>query len=220
MDALTPWLVPSWQLTAGIQSAAEMNMAKRNFIKSPFLRDTLGGMKPKYQSITLFPITTVRETSLNMSVASGTITPSTRIQFTSSNTYQNIKKPRSDSGSLPQICEVVADYRASTAFDAISSIGGLLAILQGLHILLFGRPMFWGIFGAKLLTPFGLLGSCSSAGFRRRLREHYYSSADSCEQSESANGETIRLHAFLRDYVIDFGPADSRLEEWKDMALM
>ncbi|KAG9122251.1 hypothetical protein FRC07_001462 [Ceratobasidium sp. 392] len=219
MHALTPWLVPSWQLTAGVHSVAEVNMAKRNFIKSPFLRDTLGGMKPEYQSIALLPITTVRETPLNMSVASGTIAPSTRIQFSSSSTYQNIKKLRSDSGSLPQICEVVEDYRASTAFDAIGSIGGLLAILQGLHILLFGRPMFWGIFGAKLLTPFGLLGGCSSAGFRRRLRGHYYANTDSCERGESTNSEMIRLHAFLRDYVIDFGPADSSLEE-KDTALI
>ncbi|KAG8793652.1 hypothetical protein FRC12_002136 [Ceratobasidium sp. 428] len=212
MHGITPWLVPSWQLAAGIHSIAEMSMAKRKFIESPFLRDTLGGMKPKYQSITLFPIDTIHERSLNMSLASGTITPSNRTQFSSSNTRQNINKLRTDVNSLPQTCEVIEDYRAGTAFDAIGSIGGLLAILQGLHVLLFGRPIFWGIFGAKLLTPFGLLGGLSSAGFRRRLQEHYYSKADSCELDESSREDTIRLHAFLRDYVIDFGPADSRSE--------
>ncbi|KAG8723306.1 hypothetical protein FRC09_003858 [Ceratobasidium sp. 395] len=46
MHAMTPWLVPSWQLAAGVHSTAEMNMVKRKFIDSPFLRDTLGGMKP------------------------------------------------------------------------------------------------------------------------------------------------------------------------------
>jgi hypothetical protein len=48
---------------------------------------------------------------------------------------------------MPTTCEVVEDYRSSTAFDALGSIGGLLAILQGLHLLLFGRPLFWGITG-------------------------------------------------------------------------
>ncbi|KAG8724192.1 hypothetical protein FRC09_020853 [Ceratobasidium sp. 395] len=50
MHGITPWLVPSWQLAAGIHSIAEMSMAKRKFIESPFLRDTLGGMKPVSRS--------------------------------------------------------------------------------------------------------------------------------------------------------------------------
>ncbi|QRV75539.1 hypothetical protein RhiJN_03554 [Ceratobasidium sp. AG-Ba] len=205
------WLNYGWQPSAGTQSTAEMSRGKRRFINSSFLRDTLGGMEPHYLEVALFPITTIRETPLsNLSVASGSIVPSTRIQFTSDNSWQNLKKLRSTRGSLPQICEVIEDYRASTAFDALGSIGGLLAIFQGLHILLFGRPMFWGIFGAKLLAPFGLLGHCSSGRFRRRLRDHYYSSEETGGDYKQPKMDTVRLHAFLRDYVIDFGPADLR----------
>lgn len=204
--ALTPWLVPSWQLAAGIHLRTEIGMAKRNFIDSPFLRDTLGGMKPKYRSVTLFPITQLQSSPLiNTSFASGTLSPSKRAQFTTANNLQSIQKSRSSPSSLPQVCEVIEDYRASTAFDALSSIGGLLALLQGIHILLFGRPMFWGIFGAKLISPFGLLGRWSSPGFRRRLREHY---AVPTQEAEDGGQDTMRLYAFLRDYIVDFGPAD------------
>ena len=44
---------------------------------------------------------------------------------------------------------VITDYRQHTFIDALSSIGGLLAAFQGLHILVFGRPLWWGFFGAQ-----------------------------------------------------------------------
>lgn len=46
-----------------------------------------------------------------------------------------------------QLCQVAEDYRLTGPFDILASIGGLLAFLQGLHIFLFGRPLFWGMFG-------------------------------------------------------------------------
>ncbi|KAG9120607.1 hypothetical protein FRC07_003840, partial [Ceratobasidium sp. 392] len=97
---------------------------------------------------------------------------------------------------MPITCEVVEDYRSSTAFDALGSIGGLFAILQGVHLLLFGRPLFWGI-----------AGRCSSQGFRQRLREHYQVSPAE-PAGESRHEDTLRITSFLKDFVIDFGPAD------------
>ena len=46
---------------------------------------------------------------------------------------------------------VIEDYRQHTFLSALSSIGGLLSVLQGLHILCFGKPLFWGMFGMLLL---------------------------------------------------------------------
>jgi hypothetical protein len=42
---------------------------------------------------------------------------------------------------------ITTEYRQQTFPDVLSSIGGLLAALQGIHILLFGQPLLWGIFG-------------------------------------------------------------------------
>ncbi|KAL5634016.1 hypothetical protein ACGC1H_005998 [Rhizoctonia solani] len=100
------------------------------------------------------------------------------------------------------VCDYIEDYRASTIVDVIGSVGGLFALLQATHLLFFGRPLLWGLTGAKLLTPFGLLGQCSSRGFKRRLKEGYHVG------SGEDGTETIRIVKFLRDFVIDFGPAD------------
>ncbi|KAG8778128.1 hypothetical protein FRC12_025146, partial [Ceratobasidium sp. 428] len=43
-------------------------------------------------------------------------------------------------------CTVIEDYRKSSMFDVLGSIGGLLALLQGVHVFLFGRPLLWGMF--------------------------------------------------------------------------
>ena len=52
-----------------------------------------------------------------------------------------------------QICDYIEDSRSSTVFDIIGSIGGLFALLQSLHVLLFGRPMLWGLTGEHQITP-------------------------------------------------------------------
>ena len=56
--------------------------------------------------------------------------------------------------------------------------------------------------GAKLISPFGLFGQCGSREFRRRIREEYYNT------STEEGLETIQVGKFLRDFVIEFGPAD------------
>lgn len=50
-------------------------------------------------------------------------------------------------GRPQELCQAVEDYRLSSPLDILGSIGGLLALLQGIHIFLFGRPLFWGLFG-------------------------------------------------------------------------
>jgi hypothetical protein len=51
-----------------------------------------------------------------------------------------------------QKTRIIQEYRQHTFLTALSSIGGLLAVLQGLHILCFGRPLFWGLFGWSPLS--------------------------------------------------------------------
>jgi hypothetical protein len=122
------------------------------------------------------------------------------------------------------ICDFIDDYRSGTILDVIGSVGGLFALLQAAHMILFGRPLFWGLtgksvslrsratltivvhLGSKLITPFGLLGACSSKGFKRRLREEYHT------RSTEEGPETIQIVKFLRDFVIEFGPADLETE--------
>ncbi|KAH7332582.1 hypothetical protein B0J17DRAFT_632222 [Rhizoctonia solani] len=100
-----------------------------------------------------------------------------------------------------QVLDSVDDYGESTVLDAIGSVGGLFALLQAAHVIQFGRPMLWGLTGAKLISPFGLVGRCSSKGFKRRLRQQYY------HQDTLDNSEAFRVGAFLRDFVMDLGPA-------------
>ncbi|CEL57228.1 hypothetical protein RSOLAG1IB_08440 [Rhizoctonia solani AG-1 IB] len=105
------------------------------------------------------------------------------------------------------MCDYIEDYRSGSVLDVIGSVGGLFALLHAAHVLLFGRPLLWGLTGAKLITPFGLLGALSSAGFQRRLKEHYH------RQPTEDDPEPLRIGAFLRDFVIDFGPANIKLEQ-------
>ncbi|KAG9099593.1 hypothetical protein FS749_000845 [Ceratobasidium sp. UAMH 11750] len=205
--SLIPWLVPSWQLVPGLHLEAEAAMAKRNFITSTFFRDVIGGAKPVYETVPMFPITTTRFASINnSSVVTGAIRPAPQPVFSPSSARKEIQGLLTSPTPMPITCEVVEDYRSSTALDALGSVGGLFAILQGLHLLLFGRPLFWGIAGAKLISPFGLLGGLSSKSFRKRLQDHYRVPPST---SEPRDDDTIRITSFLKDFVIDFGPADA-----------
>ncbi|CAE6480875.1 unnamed protein product [Rhizoctonia solani] len=96
---------------------------------------------------------------------------------------------------------------SGTILDVIGSVGGLFALLQTIHVVLFGRPLLWGLTGAKLITPFGILGAFGSETFKRRLRDHYH------RRSAKDGSIKIRTTEFLRDFVIDFGPADMGPEQ-------
>ncbi|CAE6422169.1 unnamed protein product [Rhizoctonia solani] len=121
--------------------------------------------------------------------------------------HRNQVDARNINGNPDTLCDYIDDYRSSTIIDVIGSIGGLFALLQTMHLLLFGRPLLWGLIGAKMITPFGLLGQCSSRSFRRRLKEGYHVT------SSEDGAETIRIVKFLQDFVIDFGPANVDLEQ-------
>ena len=76
------------------------------------------------------------------------LTPSLQSASPFTNSLETVKAAKSRYG-MGIMCDFIEDYRSSTIFDALGSVGGLLAILQGVHILLFGRPIFWGITGAS-----------------------------------------------------------------------
>ena len=51
---------------------------------------------------------------------------------------------------VPLLGWVMQQVRQNTFLGTLTSIGGLLAVIQGLHVICFGRPLFWGLFGAWL----------------------------------------------------------------------
>ncbi|KAL5639917.1 hypothetical protein ACGC1H_006472 [Rhizoctonia solani] len=198
--------LPAWELHRGFHVEAEARLITRKTIKSSIWRDVLLHSEPVYGFSSLYPIV---ESSVgtfnypNASIATATIAITLKPGFMHFRNQAGIPSPVAFTAG---VCDIIEDYRSSTVLDVIGSIGGLFALLQTAHVLLFGRPLFWGLTGAKLITPFGLLGACSSRGFKRRLRERYHGG------SEEAQYDTILIGAFLRDFVIEFGPADDEQE--------
>ncbi|KAG8746549.1 hypothetical protein FRC10_004683, partial [Ceratobasidium sp. 414] len=212
MGNFAPWLVPPWQMVGGQHVEGSLGLVERKFITSSVFRDIVANLKPTYDSVSLITITTKDLTPLADNLtASALLTPSLMSSLSYLSDPSNFRQDKSISTFMPDVCAFIEDYRSSTIFDALGSVGGLLAILQGVHILLFGRPMFWGLTGAKLINPFGIFGRCHSRGFRRRLREQYHCQPTRRQTDNAA--EAIRINAFLRDFVIDFGPADVDDEE-------
>ncbi|KAG9124172.1 hypothetical protein FRC07_012583, partial [Ceratobasidium sp. 392] len=162
MGSIVPWLIPPWQMIGGKDLKGSVGLVERRFITSSVLRDIFISLKPTYSSASLFTITTKDASPLADSfTASATLTPSLMPSLAYLNDPAGFLWTKRYPTSL--ICAFIEDYRSSTIFDAIGSIGGLLAILQGMHIMLFGRPMFWGLTGAKLINPFGLFGAQPAA---------------------------------------------------------
>jgi len=125
---------------------------------------------------------------------------------------------------------IIEEYRQHTFPDALSSIGGLLAILQGLHVLVFGRPLWWGLFGmsfcvslsqisfikciciitgSKAVNPFGLFGTVSP-GIREKIIARYGYIPNPTIDGDSA---THKLGLFLSDFMLDVGPLSKDDEE-------
>ncbi|CEL61475.1 hypothetical protein RSOLAG1IB_10057 [Rhizoctonia solani AG-1 IB] len=200
-------LIPAWTLRPGYHVDAEAKLITRRLIKSTILRDiALFGLNPLYRDISLYPIYELESTAYtNTTIATAVIHLTLRPDFLYFQNQADLNRESPDtSADNLQACSYIDDYRLSTVFDAIGSVGGLFAILQAIHVLLFGRPLLWGLSGAKLITPFGLLGGCSSTRFKQRLRQEYHGMP-----ADHADGTgTIHITKFLRDFVIDFGPAD------------
>jgi len=115
-------------------------------------------------------------------------------------------------GPNGEFIRVLEEYRQHFFLGALSSIGGLLAILQGLHVLCFGRPLLWGTSGAKFLNPFGIFGS-GSKEFRKRIIARYGYSPD----SGTFNVEGLSL--FLSDFVLEVGPLREADDEESDVEM-
>ncbi|CAE6445797.1 unnamed protein product [Rhizoctonia solani] len=196
--------LPLWELRPGFHIEAEAKLITRKLIKSSIWRDTIFNLDPTYTTLSLYPITDLGTSNYNTrNTASARI--STRLKpgfvYFRDRITPPYRAPR-------DACDLIEDYRSGTIFDVIGSVGGLFALLQSINIFLFGRPLFWGLNGAKLISPFGLLGDFSSTNFKRRLGEQYHT------RSSKDNSIKLRTSAFLRDFIVDFGPADIDPEQY------
>ncbi|KAF8601925.1 hypothetical protein BDV93DRAFT_509760 [Ceratobasidium sp. AG-I] len=218
-ETVIPYLIPPLEPSPGMHTLSELYFTERRFITSSGILDAITGSKPTYGKTTIlyqlryissrpiYPSDNISTGGNYQNIAYGTVLWPTFI--TSSLGLTEAELGKDMPGSL---CQVVEDYRTSSAFDVLGSIGGLLALLQGIHVFLFGRPLFWGLFGTKLITPFGLLGKLATKGFRRRLQEHYYPSDIHVKgnvQEVARMQDEIDMTRFLLDYVLDVGPAST-----------
>jgi len=181
----------------------------------------------------------------NTAVASATLTlERLPFEFNLSPTYAPRNKPPLTYHALNRhsnpLYEVIEDYQPQSLLDVASAIGGLLAALQGLHNLLFGVPLFWGLFGrkplpfftyhiclscffsgSKLLDPFGIFGNSKAA--KKRMRARY----GQIPRSENPKSQADQLALFLCDFLLETGPLakeddeharqNSQLEETRNM---
>ncbi|KAF8598396.1 hypothetical protein BDV93DRAFT_609845 [Ceratobasidium sp. AG-I] len=204
MDSLVPWFTPPWQLRSGFHLEAETGFITRRFIASNLFNDVILKKKSKYKEMLIYPISTTNTVILNDNI---TATASVTTSFQQKQSFFRNQEVAEGEPPVNQ-CDYIEEYRSSTVFDALGTIGGLFALFQSLHVFLFGRPMLWGLTGAKLIEPFGFLGEFSTLNFKRRLREGYHHTSTTSTPRPEDVAETIRIAAFLRDFVINFGPAD------------
>ncbi|CUA68858.1 hypothetical protein RSOLAG22IIIB_03724 [Rhizoctonia solani] len=196
--------LPIWELRPGFHIEAEARLITRKLIKSSIWRDIIFNLDPTYTTLSLYPILELGTSNYSSrNIASARI--STRLKPGLVYFRDRISPPYRTPHNT---CDLIEDYRSGTVFDVLGSVGGLFALLQSINIFLFGRPLFWGLNGAKFISPFGLLGEFSSKNFKRRLGERYHT------RSTKDNSVKIRTSAFLRDFVIDFGPADIDSEQY------
>ncbi|KAF8715210.1 hypothetical protein RHS03_00028, partial [Rhizoctonia solani] len=171
-----------WELRRGFHIEAEAKLVTRKLITSSIWRDIILSSDPTYKNVPLFPLS-----ELSTRPITPNTTASARIITRLSPAFSYFREQQQAPYDSPE--------------DDVGSVGGLFALLQTTHVFLFGRPLLWGLTGAKLITPFGFLGALGSRGFKRRLKDQYQTKATDDDT------ETIRIASFLRDFVIDFGPA-------------
>ncbi|KAF8749699.1 hypothetical protein RHS01_09895 [Rhizoctonia solani] len=190
-----------WELRRGFHIEAEAKLVTRKLITSSIWRDIILSSDPTYKNVPLFPLS-----ELSTRPITPNTTASARIITRLSPAFSYFREQQQAPYDSPEddgnICDYIEDYRSGSVLDVVGSVGGLFALLlQTTHVFLFGRPLLWGLTGAKLITPFGFLGALGSRGFKRRLKDQYQTKA------ADDDTETIRIASFLRDFVIDFGPA-------------
>ncbi|CUA78534.1 hypothetical protein RSOLAG22IIIB_13212 [Rhizoctonia solani] len=206
--ALSPFYSTPWRPLPGYNSELEAGLVSRGFITSPIMRDLVLNTDPQYTYISLYPITDLATTPLTNST---TATASIHLTMKPGLNYLRDREPfekvnSQESYALNEAwvdfrtCDFIEDHRSGTILDVLGSVGGLFAILQSIHLLLFGRPLLWGFLGTKLINPFGLVGAFDTKDFSRRLHENYG------REPTKDNPDPIQTAAFLRDFVIEFGP--------------
>ncbi|KAG8705096.1 hypothetical protein FRC08_001844 [Ceratobasidium sp. 394] len=214
-----PYLTPTLEYSPGRFTISYATTAKRKFIVSSGFSDAVTGAKPTYLDVYFYPWTLVSTAPISPTSSILCMPPGNRslstvacgsvqLQEKHGHRLSAVTQRQLKDNEQGSYCQVTEDYRESSAFEVLGSIGGLLALLQGIHIFLFGRPLFWGMFGAKLLSPFGLVGRLAGENFRRRLLEHYHAPDIRTNQADTGDASsTIRMNRFLLDYVLDMGPA-------------
>ncbi|CAE6492340.1 unnamed protein product [Rhizoctonia solani] len=217
---MIPYLSLPMQPEFGWYTVFKTQYAQKKYIISSALWDAATGSEPTYGEKIFFPSSLVRREQLQTNTTdagpNGTLSASGLIyrpEYLEASEQVPIAPFKS--GRYPEsLCKVTEEYRTKSSFDILASVGGLLALLQGFHILLFGRPLFWGLLGAKIITPFGLMGRFATKGFRKRLQEKYHYPMEPGNQTKSGPENDrprpavgIDMTQFLLDYVIDMGPA-------------
>ncbi|KAH7337125.1 hypothetical protein B0J17DRAFT_629714 [Rhizoctonia solani] len=236
MKSATPLYTPNWSLIPGYHIEVEMGFITRRFIKSSMFEDLIFNREPVRQDNSA---NTIAATSLpNTTIATATIRAKFQQRFSYLQTGDVFRTVNESWTYGEGMCDFVDDYRTNTIFDALGSIGGLFALIHAVHIFIFGKPLLWSLTGgymlliyypnipnnvnilllegAKLISPFGLIGRLRSEDFKVNLREHY-------RQSKKSNSDQLQdskysyevdaatpLEQFLGDFVIDFGPASRR----------
>ncbi|QRW23189.1 hypothetical protein RhiXN_08225 [Rhizoctonia solani] len=233
---LTPYLSMPMKPELGWHTVFETHFAQRKFIVSSPLWDAIMGADPAYDTTLFFPEsrhTREPNQSSNFTNKVTGVVQSPQYLDASPETPRDLLKPGLRGPS--DLCDVVEEYRVTSSFDILASIGGLLALLQGIHMFIFGRPLFWGMFGkchlkkrgsithnttsgAKIISPFGFIGQFATKGFKKRLYEKYYTSSQpGSEVPLAPNCGQTQIHLdmtqFLLDYVVDMGPASAPNQE-------
>ncbi|CAE6474459.1 unnamed protein product [Rhizoctonia solani] len=183
--ALSPFYSTPWRSPPGYNSELEAGLVSRGFITSPIMRDLVLNTDPQYSYISLYPITNLGTTPLTNST---TATASIHITMKPGLNYLRDREPFKKVNSQEpyslndgwvdfKTCDFIEDYRSGTVLDVLGSVGG-----------------------TKLINPFGLVGAFDTSDFSRRLHENYG------REPTKDNPDPIQTAAFLRDFVIDFGP--------------
>ncbi|CAE6521511.1 unnamed protein product [Rhizoctonia solani] len=212
-EILTPYLTPPMEPEPGWHKVFDTHVAQRKFIVSSPIWDAIMGSDPTYETIVFFPgsqHTRERNEISNLTASATGFIHSPEYLDTSRETPRDLLRQGVRGPS--NLCDTVEEYRITSSFDMLASIGGLLALLQGIHVFIFGRPLFWGMFGGKIISPFGLAGQFATRGFKRRLQERYQTQ-DTLGDGGNQTETRIDMTQFLLDYVIDMGPASPRAEK-------
>ncbi|CAE6511102.1 unnamed protein product [Rhizoctonia solani] len=216
---LTPFLTLPIQPEFGWYKAVKTHFSLKKSIISSQLWEIVTGSDPSYDTKLFFPSSFFGRELIRVNSTDATSDArlrATGLIYTPDFLDASEQTPTAEISKWApqgQLCEVIEEYRLTSGFELLASIGGLLALLQGIHIFIFGRPLFWGLFGAKLIAPFGLAGALATKEFKERLQARYHypieprDAKSGLDYAHPPGVLNINMTQFLLDYVIDMGPA-------------